>query len=399
MLSVSSKKIVKRILWFLLAILGIIIIFKVVSMGIVTFVAKEYSSQFVSVGRDVDIIKVNDSSVNCNYSMVESNGERTFISSDNVIYEWISDDELVEIKKLDSYVKAMGVTEKYLILTIHNGGTYRIDIDSWVETELLLDKSVDNVIVAGDDYFLVQSGEYIDDDYRSHRNLYMFTGEDTKGVEIPLGESFKMSNEKFFGYDEVIECERGEYTIYSGDNRYIAIKKDNEIYSLVDDAQFLVGGNIVSFGDKGYVYGGKKQNIIIEDYKRYGIFSQMSMMYNEEVYSVIQVGTGYKAGSPNPDKVYCDILMSISPKIGKEKLIYKTDDASRIVGFDIKKDLVILYNKNSQVCSLNLETKEKKILMQLQKNSTPLLFQWSRGRLFVFEGRTDSVFLGSCCVE
>ncbi len=181
--------------------------------------------------------------------------------------------------------------------------------------------------------------------------------------------------------------------------RDIAIKKGEKLYSLVVDAQYLINEEIVSFGDKNYVYGDKNEIIKIEDYEKYGIFSQMSAMYDGEIYSVIQIGTGYKAGGPNPEKVYCDVLMNISPALGEENILYKTDVASRIVGFDIEKNLVILFNEKGQVCSLNLETKEEKVLMQINKGTTPLLFQWSNDRLFVFEGRTNSEFIGSCGVE
>lgn len=392
----KRKAVIIVLVLFILVTLGIV--FKYAIVGIGLWLVANKSSQLVSVGREIDVVSVYESSTAYNQSMVESNGNRTFIFSDGVIYEWISDEELHEVTKVENYVKSMGVTENYLIFSVHRGGTYRLDLDSWEKLELLSGKTVDDVVIVDNDYFLFQSGEYIGDEYKSCSSLYLFKENDIDGVEIPLNEDFVRSDEKLAGCDETLINQSEGYTIYADKHRYIAIEKNGTIYPLTEDAIHIIGEDIVSFDGETYIYDNEVQNITIEEYEQFGVFSGMTSNSEGYIYALIQLGIGYKAGSPNPERVYADVIMQISPYKGNE-VLYKTDDSSRIVGFNAEKNIAVLYNDKGQVFSQDLSSKDIKVLTTLKQDNTTLLFQWSGDRLFIFEGRANSVFLESCAIE
>lgn len=339
-------------------------------------------------------------------NLVVANSDKTYICLEDKVYEYIDDDNLNLLIECEAKPTHMAVTDRYLIYSVAEYYTCRVDLKSGRREYLLKDMGVDGIFVVDDDYFIKVTGIYADGEYNSTNELYLFEGESTSAIEIPLEGQEKCEDKSLAGYDEVLKYTYEEYDVYIGANpgrtssSYKAVVKDENIYNFEREGVFFLDGHVVSFFSSRYNIGQNDNELYSIKGSNIGVFGCMSSVYNDRIYSVVQVGKGFTAGAPNPDMIMYDVLLEISAD-GYENILYKTTKKQRIVGYDIEKNQVIIYQNNGKIYAISLENNNKTKLMELDKADANLYFEWADDRLFVFEEYEYSKFrfVGSCKIE
>lgn len=392
-LSKLLKKIIKCIVLFIIALLGLIAV-----VILTTFLSKVFDGTG-NVKNDVYVLEVKDCAglnndrPNC---FVTASDDRIFLFSGHVIYEY-SEGDLVAVKDLgEKNIKYMAATDKYLIYSTGDSRTYRLDIET-KETIILFEYLIiDGIYVNGDDYFISVTGEYKDSDMAYFSETYLFEDDETEGIKLGTYlEECDETEECLAGYEVVLKGEYENYTIYGGNkkgssNNYMAfVQTQDGLCLLGKQAVYLLDGRLLSFDGREYVFDSKLYEMKILRDEVVGVFASLSTLYDDKIYALCQVGNGYTAGKPNPITNKYDALVQISPVDGEEKIIYKTDKTKcRIVGFDMPNNVIYLYNSDGEVCRMDLSTKEETVLMDGISGENQLYFEWCADRLFVFEEET-----------
>ncbi len=395
----SNKKIVLCIIGILFIIATILVMQHILV----------YSIRDNYISRDIYILSTKGS---YEYSPTEeddfvvANSDKIYICLEDKVYEYVDDDKLNLLVECEAKPTHMAVTDRYLIYSVTELYTCRVDLENGHREYLLKDMEADGIFVVDDDYFIKVAGIYTDGDYNSVNEMYLFEGESTSAIEIPLEGQEKCDDKSLAGYDEVLKYTYGEYDVYIGANpgrtssAYKAVVKDGNINSFAREGVFFLDGQVMSFFSGRYNIGQNHNELYSIKQRNIGVFGCMSSVYNDRIYSVVQVGKGHTAGAPNPASVKYDVLLEISCD-GNENILYKTAKKQRIVGYDIENDKVIVYQNNGNVYAIDLEDNEKTKLMKIGKGKTSLYFEWADDRLFVFEeyGYSEFRFVGSCKIE
>lgn len=375
---------------FVLCIIGILFII------VVLFAMQHilvYSIRDNHINRDIYILSTKGSyeySPTEKDNFVVANSEKIYICFADKVYEYVDDDNLNLFIKCEAKPTHMAVTDRYLIYSVTEFYTCRVDLESGHREYLLKDMEVGGIFVVDDDYFINVTGIYVGGDYNSANKMYLFEGESTSAIEIPLEGQEKCEDKSLAGYDEVLKYTYGEYDVYIGANpgrtssAYKAVVDNGNINSFAREGVFFLDGKVISFFGGKYNIGQNHNELYSIEQGNIGVFGCMSSVYNDRIYSVVQVGKGYTAGAPNPASVKYDVLLEISPD-GHEDILYKTTKKQRIVGYDIENNKVIVYQNNGNVYAIDLNDNEKTRLMKLGKADTSLYFEWINDRLFVFE--------------
>lgn len=362
-----------------------------------------------NVKYDIYVLDVKDGgsqSVNTSEGFVAASSEHTFLFSGHIIYEYF-DGKLDAVKDLgQENIQYMAVTDDYLIYyTTGSDMTYRMDIETREEIGILEYMVVDGIYVYGNDYFISVAGKYKDSERTYFSETYLFEGDDVKGIKL---ETFLKENdvttERLAGYEVMLKGEYGRYTIYGGrvhgssTDMISFVETEDGLCLLENQAVYVFDGKLLSFGRNEYVLDGETYTLYTLREESVGVFASLTARYGDKIYTLYQVGTGYTAGKPNPITNKYDVLVQISPVEGKEDVIYKTNGAKeRIVGFDMTKEVVYLYNSDGEVCSVDLETNQETVLLDNVFGRNRLYFEWCGDRLFVFKDTEafDYEFVGA----
>ena len=397
------NKIVKYIASTIIGLLALAIV-----VVLITVLTKVYENSG-NVKNDVYVLEVKDCAGvsddrrNC---FVTASDEHTFLFSEHVIYGY-SEGKLITVKDLGQEdIEYMVATDKYLIYYTGDAITYRINIETREEDILFEDLFVDGIYVNGNDYFISGGGSHKEENKETYfHETYLFEDDEIEGIKLGTYlEEYDEIEECLAGYELVLKGEYGNYTIYGGhkkgstSNVLAFVQTEDELCLFGKQAVYLLDGRLLSFDGREYVFDGKSYEIQILYDERVGVFANLSTLYDDKIYALCQVGTGYTAGKPNPTRNKYDVLVQISPIDGEEKIIYKTDKTkSRIVGFDMPNNVIYLYNSDGEVCRTDLSTNEETVLMDGISEENRIYFEWCADRLFVFEEEDsfDYKFIGA----
>lgn len=361
------------------------------------------SPDLIDVGRDINILSVYGSHGDAGAlteRLAVSNGKDTFIYDDGCLCQYIDDDNIITIKVLgEQRLDTMAITDKYLLYYTY-GHTYRYDIETGEEVSILDDIYVEQITAIDNTFFITTDHIGSDSPLEIYNYLVILEGDDVKGIEIPIDTPQQEYGETHIEFISMYTTVYEEYCIYIGDmpgsrNSVLAVEKDGELYSFWKDAIFIVDGHMVTMDDGRYMYNGVSYGIqgIREEKMRH--YACMSSQYNDDIYTVVRKGTGYTMEYANPIAVEDEYLVKISPTCCTEEVLYKADNKTRIVGFNVETNKVYLINDKDLIYMQDLETNAKENIVKLDSSVGKLYFEWCNNKLFVFEYDDGYKLIGS----
>lgn len=388
----------------------LLIILAAVGLGIavlprllVILIAFIISPDFIDVGRDVSILSVDGSrgeAYEITDRLVVSNGKDTFMYDDGYLCQYVDDNNIIKIKDLGKEkLRHMAINDKYLMYGTYDH-TFRYDIESGEEISILENIYVEQ-IASIDGAFLVET-QYleVDSDKKIYNNLLILSEDATKLAEIPIDEPQKEYGETHIEGIPVYETIYEDYSIYIGDvagntNDVLAVKKDGQMYAFRAEAIFMVENHMVTMDDGKYMYDGTTYGIDTIKGKEVRNFACLSSQYNDDIYTVVRKGRGRNMEDANPSSVEDEYLVKISPKTNESEVLYKANNKTRILGFDVEAGKVYLLNDKGLIYMQDLATEEKEDVVKLDSSVGNLYVEWCNDKLFVFEYSQGYKFVGS----
>lgn len=355
------------------------------------------------VSRNINVLSVAGSYGNTGEyvsRLVVSNGDDTYIYQEGCICKYIDDDNAVPIAEaVEGRIYHMAINDKYLLYNTYDQ-IFRYDLATGEEILLLDDISVDQIMVV-DNVFFVQTDKSdalgVSKDYNY---LIAFEGDDTHGERLSLDADYESYGEKHIEDIPMYKTSYKDYTIYIGDMPWkeravIAIEKDSILYPFRDEAVFMIDGHMVTLDEGQYMYEGKLYDIKSTKEEHIRHYACMSCLYNDEIYILTREGHGYTALYPNPIAVKEEYILKISPDKGRDEILYKADEKSRIAGFDIEAGKIYLIDKKDVISMQDIETQKREKITCIPDLHMTLYFEWCNDRLFIFGYDGDYKLLGS----
>lgn len=336
---------------------------------------------------------------NTNHIMA-SNGKETFVYVDGNICKYIDDNNIVIIKEMNGEdLRHICVSDKYLVYDTYSQ-TYRYDIATGKEIKLLENISIDYIACIDNVFFVKTDTSELYTENKNYNYLIVYEGDDTEGVKIDVDVPDESYGENHIENIPMYKSTYKDYSIYIGYMTYnemdvIAIEKDGVMHSFREEAIFMVDNHMVTMDLGKYKYNNQTHNIkaIQEDSMKY--FACMSCLYNDDIYVVTREATGHTRFDTAPDAVEEDYLLKISPKDGREYVLYKADKETRIVGFNIEKNKIFLINKEGQIYMQDLTSGAKENITKVEDEKLTLYFKWCNDRLFIFGHNQEFWLIGS----
>lgn len=361
--------------------------------GINKCVEKLTHKMMSGVTTDCRVLSIEGTSGSSHY--ICKNSTHTYIYQNNVIYNYDTMEELIQIENLEFFACNNDVL--YYSVSDYGGQLFCYDFSEETSTLITDEYRVIGMKAYGDNVFISQKvndgSGYVNGKtaiQQEYELVYYHKKEE--GISVKewakghIGQSISDDYEiyEFEGYEIVADKSLGK------DSPQIVLVGNEEgfQYSCYGYNTYnKINGEYIRLGiDVKCKYRGKEEElskIVTADDSEAGLSASQIGFHDDKVYMIVQYGKGTPGYQENPTKNFksMDALFEFSTETGECSEIYRIKEEEQIAGYSYTKNCLYLL-RNEGVYEYDLGSSEKCILEN--KEYTCLAFEYFEDKLFIF---------------